>query len=96
MHVRALERFAKWFASPGGVLQTAVVTAVIIAVENIWHGLDPHGFWLLYWLTAYSAVTQPVLAFVNRQDTTHGESLLKEILDDTEEITHLSTPSKEN
>jgi len=94
MHVRLLERFAKWFASPAGVWQTAIVTAAVIAAENIWHSMDPHGFWLLYWLTAYSAVTQPVLAYVNRQDTSHGEELLEEILDDVEEISH-ATPSKE-
>jgi len=92
MHVKLLERFAKWFASPAGVWQTTLVTAAVIVAENIWHNLDPHGFWLLYWLTAYSAVTQPVLAYVNRQDTSHGEDLLEEILDDVEEISH---PSKE-
>lgn len=95
MHIRLLEKFAKWFASPGGVWQTGLVTAAIIAAENIWPHMDPHGFWLLYWLTAYSAVTQPVLAYVNRQDTSHGEDLLEEILDDVEEIAH-PNPSKEN
>jgi hypothetical protein len=88
MHVKVLSRFAKWFASPGGVWQTFLATVALIVAENIWPDMDPHGFWLLYWLTAYSAITQPVLAYVNRQDTTHGEDILEEILDDVEEIAH--------
>lgn len=101
MHVKLLERFAKWFASPAGVWQTTLLTAALIVAENVFPHLDSHGFWLLYYLTAYSAVTQPVLAYVNRQDTSHGEDLLEEILDDVEEITHpgatkVAPPSKEN
>jgi len=64
---RALEWFADWFASRGGVLQTTVVLLVIVTIEAIFGGLDPHGFWLLYWCTVYSAVTQPVLAYCSRR-----------------------------
>jgi hypothetical protein len=95
MHVKALERFARWFASAAGVWQTAIFTGGLILTENLDHSLDPHGFWLLYWLTAYSAVTQPVLAYVNKQDTTRSDEVLDEILDDVEVLAH-PTPSKEN
>lgn len=95
MHIRLLEKFAKWFASPGGVWQTSILTLAIILAEYVWPSIDPHGFWLLYWLTAYSAVTQPVLAYVNRQDTSRGEDLLEEIRDDVEEISH-PHPHEEN
>jgi predicted NAD/FAD-binding protein len=94
IHVRVLERFARWFASAAGVWQTTALTAAVIVVENFFPHLDNHGFWLLYYLTAYSAVTQPILAYVNKQDTTHGEDLLEEILDDVEEISH-AHPSEE-
>lgn len=58
-----MDRFADWFASTGGVLQTALLVFFVVLWERIDHHADLHGFWLLYWLTVYSAVTQPVLAF---------------------------------
>lgn len=60
---RFMYRFSEWFASPSGVMQTFVVTMGIVVIERIWPNLDPNGFWLLYALTVYSGVTQPVLAF---------------------------------
>lgn len=58
-----MDHFADWFASTGGVLQTALLVALIVIWEALDRRADAHGFWLLYWLTVYSAVTQPVLAF---------------------------------
>lgn len=58
-----LARFNEWFSSPQGVWQTLGVTAIIVAAELAFPQLDPHGFWLLYWVTIYSAITQPALAF---------------------------------
>jgi hypothetical protein len=59
---RLLARFDAWFTSGAGVWQTLFVCAAIVAVELIWPNLDPHWFWLLVFLTVYSAVTQPALA----------------------------------
>lgn len=64
---RALEWFADWFASRGGVWQTTVALIIIVTIEAAFSGLDPHGFWLLYWCTVYSAVTQPILAYCSRR-----------------------------
>jgi hypothetical protein len=59
---RLLYRFDKWFSSGAGVWQTLVACIVIVVVEIVWPSLDPHWFWLLVFLTVYSAVTQPALA----------------------------------
>lgn len=62
MRRRILDLFTSWFCSGAGVWQTAGITLAIVVLEAT-HALpDPHGFWLLYWLTVYSAVTQPALA----------------------------------
>jgi len=78
-----LDKFNRWFASANGVWHTLGFCAVIVAAEYIWPGMDPHGFWLLFWLTVYSAVTQPALAYVGRQSgeyqgtiLTHQDALL--------------------
>lgn len=96
MHNRLLERFARWFASAAGVWQTFIFSAAIVVAE--FSGLihDRNGFWLLYGFTVYSGITQPVLAYVNKQDTNRGEDLLEEILDDVEKIPHSDIPSKES
>lgn len=60
-----LIQFGKWFVSSRGVWQTLFLVGTVCLIEQIYPGADPHGFWLLYWLTVYSAVTQPALAFVN-------------------------------
>lgn len=80
--------FGTWFASNLGVWQTAFVATVIVICE--WTGLihDQHGFWLLYWLTVYSAVTQPILAFVARK-AGEAESAEREI--DRKILTHVET-----
>lgn len=64
MVLQAIERFAAWFQSAAGVWQTTAITLGVVALEFLDPRLDPHGFWLLYWLTVYSAVTQPALAYV--------------------------------
>jgi hypothetical protein len=74
-----LRRFAKWFASSGGVWQTAGLVGLVVVLEILHVVQDDHGFWLLYWLTVYSAVTQPVLAYANKQDTAQGDLILQEI-----------------
>ena len=60
---RVMDAFADWFASAGGVYQTFFVILAVVVGEHIWPRMDWNGFLLLYWLTVYSAVTQPVLAF---------------------------------
>ena len=59
---KVLRAFNKWFTSGMGVIQTFGITVGIVVVEVAFPGLDPHGFWLLFWLSVYSAVTQPALA----------------------------------
>jgi hypothetical protein len=69
-----LDRFNAWFCSAGGVWQTLLVTVVIVTLEASHVLSDTHGFWLLYWLTVYSAVTQPALAhsgYVNERRLEH-------------------------
>lgn len=60
-----MDHFADWFSSVGGVLQTFLLVLLVVVWEVADPHADKHGFWLLYWLTVYSAVTQPVLAFSN-------------------------------
>lgn len=76
---RALKRFATWFASAGGVWQTAWITIGLVAVETFNRHLDPHGFWLLYALTVYSAVTQPALAYTGNESAAKIEAMLTSI-----------------
>lgn len=60
---RGLLSFTLWFCSRGGVWQTALLVVTIAIAELVDPSLDPHGFWLLWALTVYSAITQPALAF---------------------------------
>lgn len=70
---RVLERFNRWFTSEGGVYQTFLITLTIVGIEQAFPSLDQHGFWLLYYLTVYSAVTQPALAYAGRQNAVEVE-----------------------
>lgn len=88
-----LPTFARWFSSRGGVWQTTVLVALVVLAEYCGWLRDPRGNGLLYWLTVYSAVTQPVLAYANRieaerTDTvlTRMESLERAILAGVEEL----------
>jgi hypothetical protein len=103
-----LNRFARWFASAAGVWQTVFICLAWVGAEKVFPSSDPNGLILLYVLTIYSAVTQPILAYSNRLDTEQGAVILKHlgevldrvatmeaaILEDTEAIQN--TPSKEN
>jgi hypothetical protein len=64
---RLLGAFNRWFASAAGVLQTFLMVTAIVVWERFYPHADEHGFWLLYWLTVYSAVTQPALAYIARK-----------------------------
>jgi hypothetical protein len=63
-----LKRFGEWFGSPAGVIQTFVLVNLVAIAEHLFPHLDKGGFQFLYWLTWYSAITQPVLAYVNGKD----------------------------
>jgi hypothetical protein len=76
-----LRRFATWFSSAAGVWQTVAVCMGWVAFERIFRHADPSGFVLLYVMTVYSAVTQPVLAYANRQDTEATDLVLKKLQD---------------
>ena len=89
MLTRWLGAFNHWFASAAGVLQTFVLVVVLVVLERFYPHLDEHGFWLLYWLTVYSAVTQPALAFIARQsgdDREAAEARQEKILHHLERI----------
>lgn len=73
---RAIEAFGEWFGSAAGVLQTAVVSAVVIAAELAFPRVDPHMFWWLVVLTIYSGVTQPVLAYVGMRGAAKTDKVL--------------------
>lgn len=47
--------------------ETTGVVAAIVLIEALKPNLDPHGFLVLYALTVYSGVTQPMLAYGNEQ-----------------------------
>lgn len=61
---RCIGAFGRWFASTGCVWQTTAACLALVAAEARWPSIDPHFFYLLLALTIYSAVTQPVLAYV--------------------------------
>lgn len=90
---RLLSDFSRWFSSTAGVLQTLLLVVGVVVWEAASPHADPHGFWLLYWLTVYSAVTQPALAYIARRsgdDQGEAEVRQEAILHHLEDIlTHL-------
>lgn len=70
-----LDAFDWWFGSALGVWQTLGLCIVVVIFEHLHPSADPNGFQLLYWLTVYSAVTQPVLAYGNRGSKQSGQIL---------------------
>jgi hypothetical protein len=83
MHVRVLERFARWFASALGVWQTFFALAGWVTLEYTHVVHDDNMFELMAWLTIYSGFTQNVLAYVS----TLSSQKLDQVLD------HLTTSS---
>lgn len=77
--LKFLRRFGRWFASPLGIYQTIIVLALWIAGEKLHVIHDPSGYQILYWLTVYSAVTQPVLAFIAYEGGRDQEKILGHI-----------------
>lgn len=65
MYNRFLTAFTKWFSGPACFWQTSLIVGGIAIVELIYPSIDPHGFWLLWALTLFSAWTQPALAYGN-------------------------------
>lgn len=61
--LRLLDRFNLWFTSAAGVLQTAIVCLVLAGLDATGLDHDHSGYWLLWGLTVYSAITQPALAY---------------------------------
>jgi hypothetical protein len=102
-----LRRFARWFASASGVWQTALIVLVWYVAEATGFIHDDQHFQMMVWLTIFSAVTQNVLAYANRQDTEQGDKILAEIqaiasrIEEKEDqelaaLAQQNTPSKEN
>ena len=76
---RALAWFEDWFTSGPGVWQTFGVTILVVCVEFFFPKLDPNGFLLLYWLTVYSAITQPALAYSGARSSKQAAELLQRL-----------------
>ncbi|UXA06599.1 hypothetical protein KXD96_28100 (plasmid) [Mycobacterium sp. SMC-2] len=77
---RLLELFNRWFCSAPGVWHTLLAASLMVLIELVVDpGLDPHGFWLLYVLTIYSAVTQPALAYVAAKSAKRTDAILAEL-----------------
>lgn len=79
MHEKILAAFARWFASGAGVWQTFIVTLAVCVVEFIFPNWDPNHFAVLFWLTVYSGVTQPALAYVSSQADSRTEAVLSHL-----------------
>lgn len=79
MHNTILEAFSRWFASAAGVWQTFLVTLGVVFVEFAYPDLDPNHFGVLFWLTVYSGVTQPALAYVAVQADNKMDKVLRHI-----------------
>lgn len=77
---RILERFNYWFSSQGGIWETFVITIIVVLTEAFFPNLDPHGFYLLFYLTIYSAVTQPILAYSGKVSSEQNEILLEKLM----------------
>jgi hypothetical protein len=75
---RLLSAFAVWFASRAGVWQTLFATSAIVIGERLFPHVDPNGFWLLYVLTVYSAVTQPALAYTGQQSAERLDAMQRD------------------
>lgn len=74
-----LRRFGRWFASPLGIYETVTVLVAWIALEKLHVVHDASGYQILYWLTVYSAVTQPVLAYIAYESGRDQAKILKHI-----------------
>jgi hypothetical protein len=77
--MKLLEAFNAWFTSAAGILHTLFMVLLIILLEKFRVIRDRDGFQLLYWLTVYSAVTQPALAYVAKQGGDREERILTHI-----------------
>ena len=74
-----LAAFDRWFASTAGVYQTLLLVLAAVIAEQIWPQLDPSSILLLYWLTVYSAVTQPALAHTGKASADRLQALEQDI-----------------
>lgn len=73
---RIIGAFGVWFASPAGVVQTFGICMAVVGLELAWPRVDPHMFAYLLVLTIYSAITQPVLAYVGMQGARKSDEVL--------------------
>lgn len=78
-YLRALNAFTRWFSGPSCFWQTTVLLLFIASAELTDPRIDPHGFWLLWALTLFSAWTQPALAFSNEVAAKQMEEVLERL-----------------
>lgn len=79
MSSKLLRAFDRWFTSSAGVWQTVIVCTAIVILEQTHVINDSNGFWLLYYLTFYSAITQPMLAHSGKENGEKLETLTDEV-----------------
>lgn len=76
-----LEKFNRWFTSAQGVYQTTFLVLAVVALEFCRPSIDPHGFWMLYALTVYSGITQPMLAYIAAKSSAKTDRILDRMED---------------
>jgi hypothetical protein len=78
--MKALDAFNAWFMSAAGVLQTAILTLLLAFFDASGLDHDHSGYWLLWALTVYSAITQPALAYSGAVNARKTDALLERMV----------------
>lgn len=85
-----LERFANWFQSDAGVIQSFVISTGGAILELIFPDLDPNHFWYLFICTYWSAFTCNALANSSKRNAEHDAEVvamaLKAIKDEEDQV----------
>ena len=87
---RFFHKFGRWFASPLGIMETVTIVGLWVIAWIANPHLDEHLFGLLVVLTVYSAVTQPVLAFIAYSAGEKTERVLEQLTTGEAHLEHLA------
>lgn len=83
-----LSAFGDWFASGGGVWETAVVMLGLTSYYLV-RGALGHAIFFLAILTVYSGITQPILALVARAAGKKTDEALAKLMEVEERLATL-------
>lgn len=72
------ERFTDWLASPAALIQGLALTLPWLVLVGL--GVDPHGFWFLFFATILSFLTQFPLAYAARRAERHMLNTMRLLL----------------